>query len=300
VSKPGPASEGAIQPIGFLVALAPDWRVSRVSTNIGDHLGTPADELLNQPVTSLFAQDAVHSLRNRLALLRSPDSVERLFSIALAGGDRVYDVALHMSGNTVVIEAEPCRDHHHDRDSTGTVRGMIAQLGLIDALPEFFTAAARQMRALTGFDRVIIQRLGAGAMTELVGEALRSGAQSMAGGPAPSSSIADRTILTIIADTGADPVAITAPANARHGALDLSNAMLWASPGRAALRERGIGAAILLPLIVAGRKWGEIICYHHAPCCPSFERRSAIEWFALMLAMQIEIRELKARLEAPD
>ena len=301
------ANEGAIQPIGFLIALSPDWQVCRVSANIGDHLGTAAAEMLGQPVTSLFAHDAVHSLRNRLALLRSPDSVERMFSVALTGGDSVYDVALHMSGTTVVIEAEPSRSHHHDRDSTGTVRGMIAQLGLIATLPAFFNEAARQMRALTGFDRVTIQRLRPDGQAEPVGEAVRNSVRSIFGTPsfaddAAQSSVADpSTNLTIIADASADPVAIIAAANARQGPLDLSNSMLRASPSArvTALREAGIGAAVLLPLIVSGRKWGEITCYHHAPSYPSFERRSAIEWFALILAMQIEIREFRAALE-PD
>lgn len=296
------ASEGAIQPIGFFVALSPDWRVSRVSFNIGEHLGTAAADLLNQPITSLFAHDAVHSLRNRLALLRSPDSVERMFGVALTGGDRVYDVALHMSDTTVVIEAEPSRNHHHDRDSTGTVRGMIAQLGSIATLPAFFNEAARQMRALTGFDSITIQRLRTDGEAEPMGEAVRSGARSVIGtptfadDPARRSAVDSLTNLTIIADTSADPVAIIAPANARQAPLDLSNSMLRASPPTlvAALREAGIGAAILMPLIVSGRRWGEIICYHHAHSYPSFERRSAIEWFALLLAMQIEIRELRA------
>jgi len=299
VSNQGPtAGEGAIQPFGFLVALAPDWRVSRISANVSDHLGAPAADLIGQPVTSLFAQDAVHSLRNRLALLRSPDSVERLFAVALTGSDSLFDVALHMSGNTVLIEAEPSRDHRHDRDSTGTIRGMVAQLEAIETLPAFFTEAARQMRALTGFDKVLIQRFGADAKAAPVGEAVRSGASSMTGKAAPSPSVAGRTIPTIIADTSADPVAILAPANARRGGIDLTHAMLLASPPAqvTALHEAGIGAAVLLPLIVGGRKWGEISCYHRAPSCPSFERRSAIEWFALMLGMQIEIRELKARL----
>jgi len=296
VGNQGTANESAIQPFGFLVALAPDWRVSRVSANIGEHLGVAAAGLIGQPVTSLFAQEAVHSLRNRLALLRSPDSVEHLFHVALSGSERFYDVALHMSGNSVVIEAEPSRNQRHDRDSTGTIRGMIAQLGSIDGLPDFFAAAARQMRALTGFDRVVIRRRGADAP---VGEAARGGARPMSGESAPSWSNHGRTILTMIADTSAEPAAILAPPNARRDKLDLSHAMLLASPPAevAALRDAGIGAAILLPLIVAGRLWGDIVCYHHAPCCPDFERRSALEWFALMLGMQVEIRELRARLE---
>jgi len=303
VSKTGPASDGAIQPIGFLVALAPDWRVSRVSANAGDYLGKPSADLLGLSITSLFANEAVHSLRNRLALLRSPDSVERLFGVALTGG-RLFDVALHMSGNSVVIEAEPSRDHGHDHDSTGTVRGMIAQLASIDGLPAFFAAAARQMRALTGFDRVVIERHGPGARAKPEGEAVRSGARAAMRTPPSASDLAlglageGRTILTLIADTGVDPVAILAPARARPDRLDLGNAMLLAAPaaGVSALRDAGVGAAIFLPLVVAGRQWGGIACYHHAPSCPSVERRNALEWFAMMLAMQIEIRELRARL----
>jgi light-regulated signal transduction histidine kinase (bacteriophytochrome) len=299
VSQAGPSSDDAIQPIGFLVALAPDWRVSRLSANIGDHLGVPAASLLHQPVTNLFAQDAVHSLRNRLALLRSPASVERLYAVPLTGTGSQYDIALHMSGTTVVIEAEPSRDHRHDHDSTGTICGMIAQLGPIAATPDFFALAARHMRALTGFDRVLIRRYGAGA-TETVGEAVRNGAQSLAAAGQAMRSDDGRTILTIIPDTAADPIAILAPSEARQGRLDLSHAMLLAAPParQAALRKSGVGAAIEVPLVIAGRHWGEIICHHRAPACPSFERRSAIEWFAMMLGMQIEIRELKARLEA--
>lgn len=298
MSGQGPASEGAIQPIGFLVALAPDWRVSRASANIGDYLGTAAADLLDQPITGLFAHDAIHSLRNRLALLRSADAVERLFSVALTGTDKVYDVALHMCGTTVVIEAEPSRDHRHDRDSMGTVRGMIAQLAAIDSLPAFFGEAARHLRALTGFDRVTIERRRIDGSVELAGEAVRSAASAMTGTPiaTDSWSAVPSTTLMVIPDTSAASVAIVAPQRGRHAPLDLSNAMLQAAlPERAAsLRATGIGAALLLPLTVAGRRWGEIACYHRTPSCPSFERRSAIEWFALMLAMQIEIRELKA------
>ena len=295
MNKAGPASEGAIQPIGFLVALAPDWRISRVSANIDEHLGKSPADLLGQSIASLFADEAVHSLRNRLALLRSPESVERLLSVPLTGGERRYDIALHMSGSSVVIEAEPSSDHHHEHDSMGTIRGMVAQLAAIDGLPAFFAAAARQVRALTGFDRVLIRRLGD---DDPVGEAVRSVARAMTSGPMPIWSTAGRSVLTMIADTSAAPVAIIAPANARRSRLDLSHSMLLALPPeqQSSLGEAAIGAAIQVPLTVAGRHWGEIIGTHHAPCCPSFERRHAIEWFALMLGMQIEIRELKARL----
>ncbi len=292
--------EAAIQPIGFLASLSSDWRISRVSANIGDYLGASPETLLGQPVTSLFNPAAIHSLRNRLALLRGPDAVERLFSIPLTDDAAHYDVAVHMSGGQVVIEAEPTRDHHHDRESTGTVRGMIAQLAEVEPIAAFFNDAARQVRALTGYDRVAILRFAADGVG-VVGEAKRSAAASaMGSAPAALAGNASvpRSLVSLVADVDATPVMLIPPLDRRGRSADLSRAGLRAAPPAEVelLREIGARAAMTISLVVAGRLWGRIACHHHAPCCPSFERRSAAEYYAIMLAMQIEIRELKAKL----
>ncbi len=297
--------EAAIQPIGFLVALSADWRICRVSANIGDYVGGSPEGLLGQPVTSLFNPAAIHSLRNRLALLRGPNAVERLFSIQLTDDAAPYDVAVHMSGTDALIEAEPSHDHHHhDRESTGTVRGMIAQLGETETAPAFYDDAARQLRALTGYDRVTIHRAAPDGVEQVVGEAQRGAAGSAMGRPsalAPEAAVPP-ALISLIADVDAAPVAVL-PALDRHGrALDLSRAGLRAaSPAETvSLRDVGVRAALTIALIVAGRPWGRIACHHRAPCRPSFERRSAVEYYAIMLAMQIEIRELKALLASSN
>ena len=299
MSEPSqPGAVGAIQPIGFLLTLSNDWRISRASVNIGEYLGVPAARLIGEPVTSLFNASAVHSVRNRLALLRGPFATERLFSIPLTDGPAHYDVALHMSGEQAVIEAEPNHEHHHDRESTGTVRGMIAQLGEVETMAGFFEEAARQMRALTGYDRVTIHRFAAGGDDEVVGEVLRSAIGSAMGRHLPISGEAPRSLLRLVADIDAVPVPIV-PGQVRRGKpADLSRAVLRAASPEDVelLRSIGVRAALSIAIVIGGRTWGVIACHHHAPCCPSFERRSAAEWFAIMLAMQIEIRELKARL----
>lgn len=301
MSEEEPTGVAAIQPIGFLVTLSNDWRISRVSANIADYVGASPGALLGQPVTTLFSPTAIHSLRNRLALLRGPDAVERLFGIPLTGAPAHYDVAVHMSGDQVMIEAEPNHDHHHDRESTGTVRAMIASLGEVPVLAAFFNDAARQMRALTGYDRVTIHRFAPDGTTQPVGEAQR-GATGAAMGSAASALSGDtalpRSLVSLIADVDAALVAII-PAHDRRGRpADLSRVGLRAAPPAEIelLRAVGVRAAMTIALVVGGRAWGLIACHHHAPCCPSFERRSAAEWFAIMLAMQIEIRQLKAAL----
>src|SRR3546814_2489024 len=97
---------GTVQPFGFLVALTADWLVSRVSANSADHIGLSPEQMLGRPISGIFSAEAVHSLRNRITLLRGPDAVERIFSLALMEGVAPFDVAVHFSGSLVVIEAE--------------------------------------------------------------------------------------------------------------------------------------------------------------------------------------------------
>src|SRR3546814_14430948 len=82
------------------------WLVSRVSANSADHIGLSPEQMLGRPISGIFSAEAVHSLRNRITLLRGPDAVERIFSLALMEGVAPFDVAVHFSGSLVVIEAE--------------------------------------------------------------------------------------------------------------------------------------------------------------------------------------------------
>jgi len=84
---------GAVQPIGALIALSADWMVSRVSANIGEFFNTTPGDLIGRPASIIFSGDAIHAMRNRLALLRSPDSMERIFRCDLTGDERYFDVA---------------------------------------------------------------------------------------------------------------------------------------------------------------------------------------------------------------
>ena len=205
---------GAIQPIGFMLVLSSDWMISRVSANIGEFFDVVAADLIGSPIVDLFAVDAVHSLRNRLALLRGPDALERIFGCALFGGEKRFDVALHMSEGSVVVEAEPTSEHAHG-DATGTVRGMIARLDQAPDLTAFFNEGSRQVRALTGFDRVMIYRFDPDGSGHVVAESARSGIGSFLGLHYPPSDIPrqarelyKRSLLRVITDVDAIPVPI--------------------------------------------------------------------------------------------
>jgi len=167
---------GEIQPIGFLIVLTSDWMISNVSRNVGEFLEISGD-LIGRPASEILTKAAIHALRNRLALLRGKDALERVFRMDLQGNGKAFDIALHMSGSRIILEGEPSTEHDYG-DATGTVRGMINRLEQAPDMAAFYNEGSRQVRALTGFDRVMVYRFsadGSGASapgTQALGQAI--------------------------------------------------------------------------------------------------------------------------------
>jgi light-regulated signal transduction histidine kinase (bacteriophytochrome)/CheY-like chemotaxis protein len=297
---------GAIQPIGFLVAVTAEWTIARVSANVGAFMeGADAQQLIGRPLTDLFSAAAIHGLRNRVAMLRGPDSVERIFGCRLVDGCEPFDIALHVSGALTVIEAEPSNGEDHG-DVTGTVRSMIARLDLAHDMEAFFNEGARQVRALSGYDRVMVYRFGEDGSGEVVAESVRSNLGSFLGLhypatdiPAQARALYKRNLLRVITDVNGTGVPIVPQLDESGEPLDLSLSMLRSvSPIHIEyLKNMGVGASMSISIVVEGKLWGLFACHHYAARCPAFERRSVCELFAQMFAMRLESRERKQTVE---
>ena len=294
---------GAIQPIGFLVAVTTDWIVARVSDNTHDFIGRTAVEMIGVPLAEFLPPAALHDLRNRVGLLRGPDAVERLFACELVKGTR-FDVAMHISGPYIVIECE--LGDEAPKDTTGTVRSMIARLDQTADFTAFYREGARQVRALLGYDRVMVYKFDADGSGEVVGEACKSGIGSFKGLHYPASDIPQqaralyrRNLLRIITDVHATPVNITPQLDEFGKPLDLSLSMLRSvSPIHIEyLKNMGVDASLSISIIVDGELWGLFACHHYSPRIPSFQLRSVSELFAQMFAMRLESRERRAIVE---
>lgn len=293
---------GGIQPFAFMLVLSNDWLVARASANVIDFIGESAESLIGRPVIDVLTHDAVHALRNRMTMMRGEDASERLYRLALLDDRRLFDVAVHVVDGQVLIEAEPAQGGG-DGDSAGMVRAMMARLEQADGMTPFFREAARQVRALTGFDRVMVYRFDRTGSGEVVAEAARSGIGSFLNLRYPASDIPVqarrlyiRNLFRVIADIGADPVPIVPRLSAEGAPLDLSLAVSRAvSPIHVEyLKNMGVGASLSISIVVEGRLWGLFACHHYAPRLPALERRGLAELFAQMFAMKLESRERQA------
>jgi light-regulated signal transduction histidine kinase (bacteriophytochrome) len=294
---------GAIQPIGFLIAVTTDWIIARVSENISEFIGRTPAEMIGNPLAEFMTARTLHDLRNRVGMLRGTDSVERLFASELVK-DTLFDVAVHFSGAYIIIEAEPGGET--PKDTTGTVRSMMARLDQTSDFTSFYREGARQVRALLGYDRVMVYKFHPDGSGEVVGEACKSGIGSFKGLHYPASDIPQqaralyrRNLLRVISDVNSTSVQITPQFDEFGKPLDLSLSMLRSvSPIHIEyLKNMGVGASMSISIIVDGELWGLFACHHYSARVPSFQSRSVSELFAQMFAMRLESRERRAVVE---
>lgn len=290
---------GAIQSFGFLLAVSADWLVSRASENLIDHVGMAWDEALGQPLDKVLSESAVHDIRNRIAYLQGEDSVERLLRVRLKTDAPEYDVAVHFSQSMIIIEGEPSGPAVHD-DIGITVRSMLMRQSQASSMQNFRLNAVRQIRAITGFDRVMLYRFDQDGAGEVVAESVVSKRESFLGLRYPATDIPKqaralyvRNVLRVIADLD-DPGSPVLPAlDIKGQPVDLSMSVLR-SVSRVHIEyllNMGVHASLSISVICEGRLWGLIACHHYAPLRPTLEQRTAAELFGRMFSMMLESRE---------
>lgn len=293
---------GAVQPFGFLLAVSRDWIVAHASDNAVAFLGLPADDLIGQSLTQVLDGHAIHEIRGRLQIMRGADAVERVFGLALRPGGEPFDVAVHYSGDLLVIEAEPSRADS-SLEAASAVRSMANRVAERKSLEDLFHEAARQVRALTEFDRVMVYRFDQDGAGEVVAESVRPGIGSFLGLRYPATDIPqqaralyERNWLRIIADVDAVPPQIRPALGPTGEPLDLSMSMLRAvSPIHIEyLRNMGVGASLSVSILRQGRLWGLFACHHYGPHHVSYERRTAAELFGQIFSYMLESREQAA------
>ena len=290
---------GSIQKFGFLLTLLSDFTIVIASDNVADHLGATHASVLQRPLTEVFSQAAVEKIRARVDYLSGPDAVERMFGVVLQEGGKPFDIAIHFSGAYLVVEAEPSVDEP-DVNPGEMVRLMLGRVRKTRGLTELAQEAARQLKILNGFDRVMVYRFHPDGSGEVIAEVAAAGLEPFLGLHYPASDIPkqarilyQRNWLRIIADINAKPAQLTATASHSAGLLDLSMSVLRSvSPIHIEyLQNMGVGASMSVSILRDGKLWGLFACHHYSARHVSFERRTAAELFGQMFSWVLEGRE---------
>ncbi|MFJ4156341.1 HWE histidine kinase domain-containing protein [Pseudomonas sp. NPDC089752] len=295
---------GSIQPHGCLLACnASASLVLRHSANAPGMLGA-AGELNGQKLDTIIGSEAAHTLRNSLARVKEASRPALSFGVRLISG-QTFDVSAHLFKGTVILEFEP--SGASIAEPIELVRTVIGQLREIDRSDKLFPDTARRVRALLGYDRVMIYQLGVDGAGKVIAEAKRSGLESFLGQYFPASDIPQqaralylRNPVRIISDAQFKAVPIEPVLDLSGEPLDLSYAHLRSvSPIHCEyLSNMGVGASMSISVIVDGALWGLIACHHYAPRTLSMGQRVAAEMFGEFFSLHIQTLRARQTLEA--
>jgi len=301
---------GRIQRFGFLIAVSMDWIVQHVSTNIGDTLGRSPDEILGCPLAELLPRQTLHALRGRLQLLSSNEGSERVFGIDFLGDGRLFDMAVHISNESIVIECEPSADDIDDAGNPGAlVKAMVARIQRCDSMPAIYNECVRQLRAITGFDRVMLYKFADSGAGQVAAEALNRGLEPFLGLNYPATDIPRqarelyrRNRIRIIANVDAEDVDVVPDTDPHGETLDLSLSVLRAvSPIHIEyLKNMGVSASFSISIIVDDKLWGLFALHHYQPRHLSMNMRNTMELFGQMISLVFEGRLSKEMREAEE
>ena len=306
---------GHVQPFGMLMAVSPDWIVAHASANIGELVRRDSGEVIGSPISDLLPNQTVHDLRARLQLLTHDDAVARGFGVDLMQDGRRFDVSVHRSGRLYIFEFEvsarrdgPVAAGASVRDSE-LVRALMSRIQRQTTVERMAREAARGLKALTGFDRVMVYRFNEDDTGTVMAEALEAGQPPYHGLRFPASDIPrqaralyTRNLLRLIADVGAETVPVL-PAKGPDGQpLDLSlSATRAVSPIHLEyLKNMGVQASMSVSILSKGKLWGLMACHHREPLYVDYETRSAAELFAQLFSYELTQQEMNTELAEMD
>ena len=286
---------GAIQPHGALLVVSePDHRVIQASANAAAFLNVP--DVIGRSLADLDG-DLL------LKILPHLDPTTQGMPIAvrckIGNPATAFDGLLHRPPEGgLVIELEhagPSVDLSHQIASAlGKIRTASSLRALCDE-----TATLLQER--TGYDRVMVYRFDDQGHGEVFSERRRPDLEAFLGNRYPSTDIPqmarrlyERTRVRVLVDVNVAQAPIEprlSPLTGRD--LDMSLCFLRSmSPIHLQyLRNMGVGATLVISLVVGGKLWGLIACHHYEPRFIHFELRAVCELLAEAIATRIAALE---------
>ena len=275
------AVPGAIQPHGALLAVTePDLAVAVASANAAELLG-------GDPTTlqALLDPGDLSKLRDALT-----GDLAEANPLRVRLGGALLDVVLHRCDELLMTEWEPV----HGAEQAGStwhrrLPTVLQRLSATGTLADLTEVLARDVRDLTGFDRVMVYRFDAEWNGEVIAEDRRPDLEPFLGLHYPASDIPAqaralyaRNWLRLIPDAGYTPVPLVPPVHPHTGGpVDLSGSVLRSvSPVHLEyLANMGVVSSMSVSLIDRGRLWGLIACHHYrGPHRPSYTDRAAAEF----------------------
>ena len=286
----------SIQPYGALLLLRePDGVIVQCSEKARDFLGLGQD-LLGTPLKALGG--------DLWALLR-PHLGASIEAIPLALRCHIGDPAQpftalvhHPRGGGLMVELERAGQPSH---GSAEIEQAIQHFLSASSLQSLCDEAARIFEDLTGYDRVMVYRFDEAGHGQVFSETKKPDLEAFLGNRYPSTDIPqiarrlyEQNRVRLLADIHYQPEPLIPRLSPFTGEdLDMSLCFLRSvSPIHTQyLKNMGVGATLVVSLMVGGKLWGLISCHHYSSRFLPFEMRAVCELLAEVMGTRITALE---------
>ena len=292
-----------IQPHGVLLAISADtYNILQVSLNTKEILGIEPQKLLDRPLEKLLGQQQVESIKQ--CLLEDFNSVNPL-PIELVRDENAlfFDAIVHRDGELIIVELEPSSSKQRAdfNDFYRLIKNPINRLQKTNTLEELCNTLAREIKLITGFDRVMVYRFNQDGSGNVIAEVAEADLEPFLGLRYPATDIPKQAkylytlnLLRLIPDVKYEPVGITPQLNPlTNEPLNMGMAVLrGVSPLHTEyLDNMGVSASMSVSLVKDKKLWGLIACHHYTPRLVSYEIRTVCEFIGQMISFELAARE---------
>ena len=297
---------GSIQPNA--VMLAADLETLTIfahSTNAFEILPDTGHALEGRPLAAILPLPFIDVVRARLAAGTLTDGRSVRRTLHLDGQDAGYYAVAHAHAGRLIVELERAPDSPDDfGDARQTDTELaVGRLRAAETLAAAARIAALEVRALTGFESVLVYRFDTDWNGEAVAEdKVADWSRSLFGLRFPASDIPAqaRALYTkaksrFVIDRDCVPVPLVATPAAGNAPVDLTFAQnRTLSPIHLEYqRNLGVNGSMSISIMVENRLWGLMIGHHRQPHYVPPETRAAATVLTDAFAMRVQ--EIEAR-----
>lgn len=283
---------GSIQPHGALLVISePDQVIVQASANAVDFLALDG-EVLGRRLNELngnLAQRLRPHLADPLA------TIPRAIRCNIGTANAEFDGLVHRpSEGGVIIELERAGP---SVNLSRHVETALQSIQLAASLRSLCDETARLFKELTGYDRVMVYRFDEQGHGEVFSERREAALESYLGNRYPATDIPQiarrlyaQNRVRVLVDVAYTPVPLIPQQSPLTGKeLDMSLCFLRSmSPIHIQyLQNMGVGATLVVSLMVGGQLWGLIACHHYTPRFVHYEMRTVCELLAETIGTRI-------------
>lgn len=295
-----------VQPHGVLLVLQePDLIILQASCNTLTTFGMTPEQVLGKALDDVLDSFQVDQFKAGLTA-ENLDFINPTKVWVRRNGDdySVFDAVFHRSADGfLVLELEPAltQENIPFLSFYHLAKASINQLEATSSLQDFCQVIVREVRNVTGFDRVMLYKFDQDGHGEVVAEDKLAEMEPYLGLHYPESDIpqpARKMFLSnwirVIPDAQAQPVPLLPATNPlTHQPTDLTLSILRSaySCHLEYLHNMGVGASLTISLMKDQKLWGLIACHHRTPKQVPYELRKACEFLGQVIFSEISTRE---------